>query len=284
MARSYRQARKGTTVAINTPQGSPRRQFPDREKATQMISSDLRLPKSTFREAPPMPGLGTIINVCAIVLGTAIGALLGNRLPAKMRETAMDGLGLLCVVIGLTMAIKTQNVLYVMGAVLLGGITGELLKIERGLERLGDYFQSRFSSGSSTFATGFVTASLIFCIGPMAILGAIDDGLRGDITILVVKAMLDGVASLAFAATLGWGVGLSILPLALYQGGITLAAGMADKILSEAMITEMTATGGLLVLAIALRILNLKQIRVGNLLPALAFAPLLVALVAAVTG
>lgn len=231
-----------------------------------------------------MPGLGTIINVCAIVLGTAIGALLGNRLPAKMRETAMDGLGLLCVVIGLTMAIKTQNVLYVMGAVLLGGITGELLKIERGLERLGDYFQSRFSSGSSTFATGFVTASLIFCIGPMAILGAIDDGLRGDITILVVKAMLDGVASLAFAATLGWGVGLSILPLALYQGGITLAAGMADKILSEAMITEMTATGGLLVLAIALRILNLKQIRVGNLLPALAFAPLLVALVAAVTG
>ena len=231
-----------------------------------------------------MPGLGTIINVCAIAIGTALGALLGNRLPQKMRETAMDGLGLLCVVIGLTMAIKTQNILYVMGAVLLGGVTGELLKIERGLERLGDYFQSRFSSGSSTFATGFVTASLIFCIGPMAILGAIDDGLRGDITILVVKAALDGVAGLAFAATLGWGVGLSILPLALYQGGITLAAGLADKILSEAMITEMTATGGLLVLAIALRILNLKQIRVGNFLPALVFAPLLVALVAAVSG
>jgi uncharacterized membrane protein YqgA involved in biofilm formation len=231
-----------------------------------------------------MPGLGTIINLAAIALGTALGALLGNRLPQKMRETAMDGLGLLCIVIGLTMAVKTQNILYVMGAVLLGGITGELLKIERGLERLGDYFQSRFSSGSSTFATGFVTASLIFCIGPMAILGAIDDGLRGDITILVVKAALDGVASLAFAATLGWGVGLSILPLALYQGGITLAAGLADKVLSDAMITEMTATGGLLVLAIALRILNLKQIRVGNFLPALVFAPLLVALVAAITG
>ena len=231
-----------------------------------------------------MPGLGTIINVAAIIVGTAIGALLGNRLPQKMRETAMDGLGLVCVVIGLTMAVKTQNILYVMGAVLLGGITGELLKIERGLERLGDYFQSRFSSGSSTFATGFVTASLIFCIGPMAVLGAIDDGLRGDITILVVKAMLDGVTSLAFAATLGWGVGLSILPLALYQGGITLAAGMADQILSDAMITEMTATGGLLVLAIALRILNLKQVRVGNFLPALIFAPLLVALVAAITG
>jgi uncharacterized membrane protein YqgA involved in biofilm formation len=231
-----------------------------------------------------MPGLGTIINVGAIALGTVIGALLGNRLPQKMRETAMDGLGLVCVVIGLTMAIKTQNILYVMGAVLLGGITGELLKIERGLERLGDYFQSRFSSGSSTFATGFVTASLIFCIGPMAVLGAIDDGLRGDITILVVKAMLDGVTSLAFAATLGWGVGLSILPLAVYQGGITLAAGMADKILSDVMITEMTATGGLLVLAIALRILNLKQIRVGNFLPALVFAPLLVALIKAITG
>ena len=231
-----------------------------------------------------MPGLGTIINVGAIALGTGVGALLGNRLPQKMRETAMDGLGLVCVVIGLTMAIKTQNILYVMGAVLLGGVTGELLKIERGLERLGDYFQSRFSSGSSTFATGFVTASLIFCIGPMAVLGAIDDGLRGDITILVVKAMLDGVTSLAFAATLGWGVGLSILPLAVYQGGITLAAGMADKILSTAMITEMTATGGLLVLAIALRILNLKQIRVGNFLPALVFAPLLVALVKAITG
>jgi uncharacterized protein len=231
-----------------------------------------------------MHGLGTIINVVAILVGTTMGALLGDRLPRRVRETATNGLALLTIVLGISMALKTQNILYVMGAILLGGITGEFLKIERGLERLGDYAQTRLSSSSSTFATGFVTASLLFCVGPMAVLGAIADGLRGDISILAVKSLLDGVAALAFAATLGWGVGFSILPLALYQGGITLLAGQADKILNSAMITEMTATGGLLVIALGLRILDVKQIRVANFLPALVFAPLLVAIVHAVTG
>jgi uncharacterized protein len=231
-----------------------------------------------------MPGLGTIINLGTVAVGTTLGVLLGNRLPQKMRETALDGLGLLTVIVGLTMALKTQNVLYVMGAIVLGGFLGELLKIERALERLGDSFQARFSSSSGTFATGFVTASLLFCVGPMAILGAIDDGLRGSISLLAVKAVLDGVASVAFAATMGWGVGLSILPLGLYQGGITLAAGLADKVLTDPMITEMTATGGLLVLALGLKILNIKQIRVANMLPALVIAPALVAAVKAIWG
>jgi uncharacterized protein len=231
-----------------------------------------------------MPGLGTMINLGTVALGTLLGVLLGNRLPQKMRETAMDGLGLLTMLVGLTMALKTANVLYVMGAIVLGGFAGELLKIERGLERLGDWVQARFSSSSGTFATGFVTASLLFCVGPMAIIGAINDGLRNDVSLLAMKAVMDGVASVAFAATMGWSVGLSIVPLALYQGGITLAAGLADKILTTPMITEMTATGGLLVLALGLRILNVKQIRVANLLPSLVVAPALVALVAAFKG
>ena len=188
---------------------------------------------------------------------------------------------MLTILLGMTMALKTQNFFIVMGSVLLGGLVGELLGIERRLERLGDYFQRRLAAGSSTFSTGFVTASLLFCIGPMAILGSIQDGLRGSIQLLAVKSALDGVAALAFATTLGWGVGLSALSLLVYQGTITLLAGYVDRFLTAAMVTEMTAVGGVLILGIGLRILELRQVRIGSFLPALFFAPVLVAVVAA---
>jgi hypothetical protein len=227
-----------------------------------------------------MPGLGTLINMAAVIAGAAAGALVGNRLPTRTRETVMDGLGLLTLILGISLALETQNFLIVMGSVLLGGLTGELLGIERGLEGLGDYFQRRFASPSSSVSAGFVTASLVFCVGPMAVLGSIEDGLHGNVDILVVKAILDGFASLAFAATLGWGVGLSALSLFVYQGAITLAAGSVEQVLTDGMITEMTATGGVLILAIALRLMSLRSVRVGNLLPALLYAPLLVGVVA----
>ncbi len=226
-----------------------------------------------------MTGLGTLINIVAIAVGTTFGVILGTRLPARARETVMDGLGLLTLVLGMTLALETENFLVVMGAVLLGGLAGEAMRIEAGLRALGDYFQARLRSSSSTFTEGFVTASLVFAVGPMAILGAIEDGLRGNVEILALKSVLDGFAALAFAATLGWGVGLSALTLLVYQGGITLAADLVEQVLTEPMIAEMTATGGVLILAIALRLLNLKEVRVGNLLPALFFAPVIVALV-----
>lgn len=226
-----------------------------------------------------MTGLGTLINIIAVAVGTTFGVVLGTRLPGRARETVMDGLGLLTAVLGITLALETQNFLIVMGAVLLGGLAGEALRIEAGLRALGDYFQTRLRSSSSTFTEGFVTASLVFAVGPMAILGAIEDGLRGNVEILALKSVLDGFAALAFAATLGWGVGLSALTLLVYQGGITLAADLVEQVLTEPMIAEMTATGGVLILAIALRLLNLKEVRVGNLLPALLFAPVIVALV-----
>jgi uncharacterized membrane protein YqgA involved in biofilm formation len=228
-----------------------------------------------------MIGLGTLLNASTVVLGTAIGVGIGSRLPDRVRDVVIDGMGLLTVLLGVTMALKTQNFFIVMGSVLLGGLAGEMLGIERRLERLGDFFQRRIASGSSTFSTGFVTASLLFCIGPMAILGPIQDGLRGSIQLLAVKSALDGVASLAFATTLGWGVGLSALSLLVYQGTITLLAGYVDRFLTAAMVTEMTAVGGVLILGIGLRILEVRQVRIGSFLPAVFFAPVLVAVVAA---
>lgn len=227
-----------------------------------------------------MTGLGTLINMGAVVAGTAVGVGLGGRLPVRVRETVMNGLGLLTFVMGLRMAFETKQFLIVLGSILFGGLVGEALDIERRLERFGDRLQARLASGSGTFSTGFVTASLLFCVGPMAVLGSIEDGLKGTVEILTVKSILDGFASLAFASTLGWGVGFSAFSLFVYQGALTLGAGFFDRVLTDAMIAEMTAVGGLLVLSIGLRLLGLKEIRTGNLLPGLALAPVLVVVAA----
>lgn len=228
-----------------------------------------------------MTGLGTIINVGAVLVGTTLGSLAGAKLPEQARQTVLHGLGALTVVIGISMALQSKNLLIVMGAVLLGIVAGELLKIEHRLSRLGDRIQARLArhSGSSTISVGFVTASLLFCIGPMAVIGAVNDGLRGDISLLAMKSVLDGFSSLALSSALGWGVGLSALSVLVYQGSITAAAGVVQQVMSDAMITELTATGGVLVLALGVRLLELKDIRVGNMLPALVFAPLIVAIV-----
>ena len=228
---------------------------------------------------------GTLINMGAIVAGTAIGSLAGSRLPARMRRIVLYGIGLVVLLIGFQMAVRTQNVLAVLGAILIGGIIGELLRLEDRLEQLGQFFQDRFSKGSEqSIAEGFVTASLVFCVGPMAILGSISDGLSGDYSLLSIKAVMDGFASIAFGASLGWGVGLSAISILVYQGAITVFAGTLPGALSEAMITEMTATGGLIIIGIGIKLLDLKDLPLANFVPAIGVAPTILALIPVFRG
>jgi uncharacterized membrane protein YqgA involved in biofilm formation len=162
-----------------------------------------------------------------------------------------------------------------------GGIVGELLRIERGLDRAGEALKARFGRGQARFTEGFVVASLVFCVGPLTIVGSIQDGLTGDYQLLAIKALLDGFAAVAFASALGWGVGFSAITILLYQGTLSVSASAAAGAFSEAMIAAMSAVGGVLILGIALRLLELREVRVGNLLPAVVLAPAVVAIVEA---
>jgi uncharacterized membrane protein YqgA involved in biofilm formation len=231
---------------------------------------------------------GTLINAGTVLAGTAIGTLLGGRLPERVRETVLHALGLVTVLVGVGQGLEAFRppltdvtrgaVLIVMGSILVGSVFGELVGIERGLDRMGEALRARFGRNQARFTEGFVVASLVFCVGPLTIVGAIQDGLTGDYQLLAVKALLDGFAALAFASALGWGVGFSVLVILVYQGGLSLGASALAGAFSDAMIAAMSATGGVLILGIALRLLDLRRVRVGNLLPALAIAPSVVAI------
>ncbi len=225
---------------------------------------------------------GTLINALAVLAGGGLGTLVGQRLPERVRETVMAGLGLVSLIVGLQLALKTRNVLVVLVSVLVGALLGEWWRIDAALERLSERLKRLLARRASAvslehFTEGFITASLVFCVGPMTILGAIEDGLTGDYSLLAIKSVLDGFTALAFASSLGVGVLFSVFTVLIYQGGLTLLAGQAQGLLSEAMINEMSATGGVLVLAIGLLLLDVKQIRVANLLPALLVVLALVA-------
>lgn len=231
---------------------------------------------------------GTIINILTVLLGGMIGVMAGNRLPKRVQETVMAGLGLMTGVIGISMALTSANVLIPLFSVLAGGIVGELMGIEARLNRLGQWLEDRFGHrlGQGKVAgwsvtRGFVTASLVFCIGPMTILGSIQDGLLGDYDLLAIKSMLDGFAAIPFAATLGPGVLLSAISIGIIQGGIAGIAMLLGDSLGEVSratpwVIELTATGGALIMGIGLILLELKQVRVANLLPAIVIAPLIV--------
>ena len=226
---------------------------------------------------------GTIINIITVLAGSALGVLLGSRLRAEMSETVLRGLGLVTFAIGVSMTLATANILIVLGAVLVGGILGEWGRIEDRLNGVGAWLEERFNRGrtdeedGNRFIRGFVTASLLFCVGPMTILGSIQDGLSGDYRLLTIKAMLDGFAALAFSSTLGIGVAFSALVILVFQGGLSLLAAQAQAFLTDPMIAEMTATGGILIMGLAVStLLEIKPIRVGNFLPALVIAPLVV--------
>jgi hypothetical protein len=224
--------------------------------------------------------IGTTINVGAILAGSLIGVAIGNRLPAATRGTVMQGLGIVTSVIGLKMALASHNVLIVLGATLAGALVGEFLQISERLDRFGGALEARLAGGrSSHFSEGFITASMVFCIGPMAILGSIQDGLWGDYQLLAVKSTLDGFASIAFASTLGWGVAFASCSVLLLQGGITAFAGTLHALLNDAMVADMTATGGVIIVGIGLKLMDLKDIRLANFLPGLVIAPLITAVV-----
>lgn len=214
-----------------------------------------------------------------VLMGSMLGLFFGGRLPERFRQTVMHGLGLLVILIGIQMALKTDHILILMGSILVGGLLGELLRIQQGLDHIGQTLQSRFGKNTGNrFSEGFVTASLVFCVGPMTILGAIQDGLTGNYDLLAIKSVLDGFASLAFAAVFGIGVLFSIITIIIVQGGISLGATFLDGLLTAPMIDEMTAAGGILILGIGFALLDLLHIRIANYLPALALAPLLLAL------
>ena len=215
-----------------------------------------------------MPLQGTIVNVAAIIFGCLIGRYLGHLIPERMRRTIMMGLGLTVLLIGMQLALQSRNPLIVIGAMVIGGLIGEAMSIEARLENMGHKLQQRFKDAGNV-AEAFVTASLLYCIGAMAIMGSIQDGLGQEPTILYAKSALDGIASVAFTTTLGIGVVFSVIPLLLYQGGITLAAGWVQGLLTEPVVAEMSATGRLLILAIGLDILGIRKLPIVNLLPAI---------------
>jgi uncharacterized protein len=233
--------------------------------------------------------IGTFINVAAILIGGSLGLLFGGRLPERLKVTVIAGMGLFTGVTGIKMFLETQNSLVVLGSLVIGALLGEWWRIEDGLQWLGEALEKRFNqpnekvipsadnASSRNFIRGFMTASLLFCTGPIAILGSIQAGLTGDINLIVIKSVLDGFISIAFASTLGVGVLFSAGMILIYQGSITLLAAQLNTIVSKPMMAELTATGGVILFGLALSsLLEIKKIRVGNFLPALVIAPLIV--------
>lgn len=218
--------------------------------------------------------LGTIVNVICIVMGSFVGVFL-TRIPNKYKETIMQGVGLTVLLIGLQMALETESIIIVLLSLLVGAIIGELLKLEQVLDTFGHWIASKFTNQTSdvNIAQAFVTASLLFVVGAMAILGALDSGLRGDHEVLYTKSILDGFSSFVLTSTLGIGVILSAIPVAIYQGTITLLASKIQTLipdeLFDMLLIEITGVGGLLIVAIGLNLLKITSIRVTNLLPAI---------------
>jgi uncharacterized membrane protein YqgA involved in biofilm formation len=222
-------------------------------------------------------GIGTAINVLAVLAGGGIGTLAGARLPQGMRSTAMQAIGIVTLLVGVSHFLEVDNVLVPLISVILGLAVGELLGLDALLRRLGDLLEKRFSKGESPVSRAFVTTSLLFCVGPLTVIGSLQDGLNGDYSLLALKSALDFIAALAFASVLGWGVLLSAGTVLAVQGSLTLGAAFLDAVITGPMITATTATGGVLIFGLGLGLLDLKEIKVANMLPALLVAPLLVA-------
>jgi uncharacterized membrane protein YqgA involved in biofilm formation len=240
-----------------------------------------------------IPGIGTAVNVATVLLGSTLGVLLGNRLPTRTRDVVTDALGLVTLLIAGTSAMAVLDddlahavgdsapMLIVLGSLLVGGIAGSLLRLESRVEALGGWLQSRLAGGGGTaerhrFIEGFVVSSLVFCTGPLTILGSLNDGLGNGADQLFLKAALDGFAAIAFAASFGWGVAASAVTVVTIQGALTLLGLALGDVLPDPHLAAITATGGLLLVGVALRLLRVREIPVADLLPALLVAPLLV--------
>jgi len=218
---------------------------------------------------------GTLVNTTTVILGSGLGLWVGHRLPENIKRIVLQAMGLVTILLGIQMALKTESVLILIGSLVLGGITGELLKIEEALEKVGEYLKRRVKSESGNFVLGFVSASLLFCVGPMTVVGSLEDGLFGKADLLYIKSVLDGFASLILSSGLGIGVLFSFLTVLIFQGSLTLLGNQLEFILREDIITEMSAAGGLLIVGIGLQLLEIKKIKVANLLPTLIYAVIL---------
>lgn len=229
--------------------------------------------------------LGIIANVIAIITGALLGNVLKTGIPENFKTTIMQGLSMAVIIIGLTMALQTGSIMILTLSMVLGGIAGELLKIEARLNAFGSKIEQRFGSKDNSFTKAFVSASLIFCVGAMAIMGSLESGLTGNHTTLYIKSLLDGVASIIFASSMGIGVAFSAIPVFLYQGSITMLASLLKAFFTDTVIREMTAAGGLLIMGIGINILTAGRfhIKVGNLLPAIFVAVILVLMAGKIT-
>ena len=218
--------------------------------------------------------LGTIVNAGAEIVGSTIGTILGSRLPERIKNMVFQALGLATLVIGMRMAFETKGILVFIFSLLLGGIAGELVRLQERVEAAADRLKGRLGRDSG-FSEGLVTAFIIFCVGSMTIVGAIDEGLRGDHTVLLAKSVLDGFTSVALASTYGFGVGFSAVPLFVFQAGITLLAALSQKFFTPLLISQLTGVGGAMIIGIGINLLGIRKIRVINLLPALVMIAIL---------
>ncbi len=218
--------------------------------------------------------LGTIVNCLTIIAGSLVGLLFRNGIPEKYNQTVMQAIGLAVILIGMKSALGCNDLVIIIASLAFGSLIGEWIGIESYLERLGNYLETKFSKKSSNFSTGFVTASLMYCVGSMAIVGSLESGLTGNHATLFAKATLDGIVGIILSSSLGIGVLFAAVPVLLYQGSITLMAGLLKPLLVPAVVTQMSGIGGLLIVALGLNMLREKKLKVGNMLPAI-FIPLI---------
>ena len=212
---------------------------------------------------------GTLINAGAIIVGSTAGMLLNARLPRRVTDIVFQGLGLFTLYVGFSMASRTSHMLLMIFSIVLGSILGELMGLESGMERVSEKLKTRLKSSNEKFTEGMITAFLLYCMGSMTILGAFEEGLGGEPNLLLAKSVLDGFSSVALASALGLGVLFSVIPLLIYQGGLTILAAQLEDLLTEVVVDELSAVGGLLLIGLGINILEIKRLRIMNMLPAL---------------
>lgn len=227
--------------------------------------------------------IGTLVNFIAVLVGSTVGLMAGNRLPQQTQTSIVTGLGFVTLSVGVQNSLASGNVLIPLFSIAFGAIIGEMLDIQGKLNGFGGWLQRRFAAAEdghdsrARFINGFVTASLVFCVGPLTVIGSIQDGMSGDHKLLLIKSALDMFAAMAFAASLGVGVTFSVITILVVQGGLALLGALAGRVMTDPMIDELTATGGLLLMGLSLILMDIKQPRIANYLPALILAPLIVA-------
>lgn len=213
--------------------------------------------------------IGTIINVITVIVGSLIGMVFRSKVPKRLVDISFIGIGIFTLVLGIRMATQSEEILFLIFSIIIGGIIGELLDIDKGLTNIGEWIKTKLKSDNARFTDGLITSFLLFCMGALTIMGAIEAGINGNIDLLLTKSIMDGFAALALASTLGIGVLFSVIPLLLYQGALTLLAGSLQAYLTDPMIRELSAVGGILLIGLALNILEIKKIKISNMLPSL---------------